>query len=66
METPNSDYVASTLLLEVQFTMADTQTPREQLKSIRFRLGITTREVADFSQKIAEAEGNPEFHISNA
>src|SRR3981081_2057475 len=46
--------------------MADTQTPREQLKSIRFRLGITTREVADFSQKIAEAEGNPEFHISNA
>src|SRR5712671_5249655 len=66
METPSSDYVASTLLLEVQFTMADTQTPREQLKSIRFRLGITTREVADFSQKIAEAEGNPEFHISNA
>jgi len=29
-------------------------------------VGITTREVADFSQKIAEAEGNPEFHISNA
>src|SRR5712675_872501 len=66
METPSSDYVASTLLLEVQFRMADTQTPREQLKSIRSRLGITTREVADFSQKIAEAEGNPEFHISNA
>src|ERR1700716_1999229 len=66
MEAPNSYYVANTLLLEVQFTMADTQTPREQLKSIRFRLGITTREVADFSQKIAEAEGNPEFHISNA
>jgi transcriptional regulator with XRE-family HTH domain len=46
--------------------MAYTQTPNEQLKSIRFRLGITTREVAEFSQKIAEAEGNPEFHISNA
>jgi transcriptional regulator with XRE-family HTH domain len=40
--------------------------PREELKEIRLRLGITTRDVADFSQKIAEAEGNPEFHISNA
>src|SRR5260370_3124674 len=27
---------------------------------------MTTREVADSSQKIAEAEGNAEFHISNA
>jgi transcriptional regulator with XRE-family HTH domain len=42
------------------------QPPSEQLKNIRFRLGITTREVADFSQKIAEAEGNSEYHISNA
>src|ERR1700731_379372 len=40
--------------------------PREELKEIRLRLGITTRDVADFSQKIAESEGNPEFHISNA
>ena len=40
--------------------------PQEQLKDIRVRLGITTRDVADFSQKIAEAEGNPEYHISNA
>jgi transcriptional regulator with XRE-family HTH domain len=40
--------------------------PSEQLKDIRCRLGITTREVAEFSHKIAEAEGNPEFHISNA
>src|SRR5215831_6635844 len=40
--------------------------PHEQLKDIRFRLGISTRDVAEFSQKIAEAEGNPEFHISNA
>ena len=46
--------------------MPATQAPSEQLKNIRCRLGITTREVADFSQKIAEAEGNPEFHISNA
>jgi transcriptional regulator with XRE-family HTH domain len=46
--------------------MAWAQPPSEQLKNIRFRLGITTREVADFSQKIAEAEGNPEYHISNA
>jgi transcriptional regulator with XRE-family HTH domain len=38
----------------------------QQLKNLRIRLGITTREVADFSQRIAEAEGNPEFHISNA
>lgn len=40
--------------------------PHEQLKNIRFRLGITTRDVAEFSHKIAEAEGNGEFHISNA
>src|ERR1700737_2538126 len=46
--------------------MVGAQVPSEQLKHIRCRLGITTREVADFSQKIAEAEGNPEFHISNA
>ena len=46
--------------------MVSSQLPSEQLKEIRSRLGITTREVAEFSQKIAEAEGNPEFHISNA
>jgi transcriptional regulator with XRE-family HTH domain len=40
--------------------------PHEQLKDIRFRLGITTRDVAEFSQQIAAAEGNAEFHISNA
>ena len=40
--------------------------PNEQLKNIRFRLGITTRDVAEFSQKIADTEANPEFHISNA
>lgn len=40
--------------------------PHEQLKAIRLRLDITTRDVAEFSQQIALAEGNPEFHISNA
>jgi transcriptional regulator with XRE-family HTH domain len=37
----------------------------EHLRDIRVRLGITTRTVADFSQKIAEARGNPEYYISN-
>ena len=39
--------------------------PNQRLKELRSRLGVTTREVADLSQKIAEAEGNAEFHISN-
>jgi len=43
-----------------------TPPPNEQLKHLRSRLGITTRDVAEFSQRIAEAEGNPEFQISNA
>ncbi|MBZ5701693.1 MAG: helix-turn-helix transcriptional regulator [Acidobacteriia bacterium] len=37
-----------------------------RLRELRSRIGITTREVADQSQKIAEAEGNPEYYISNA
>jgi transcriptional regulator with XRE-family HTH domain len=41
-------------------------TPNQRLKELRSQLGISTREVADLSKKIAEAEGNPEFHISNA
>jgi transcriptional regulator with XRE-family HTH domain len=40
-------------------------TPNEHLRQTRTRLGITTREVAALSQKIAATEGNPEFHISN-
>lgn len=40
--------------------------PGEQLKELRSRLGITTRDVTEKSQKIAEAEGNEEFCISNA
>lgn len=37
----------------------------EQLKEIRSRLGVTTRDVTELSQKIAESEGNPEYTISN-
>lgn len=40
--------------------------PGDRLKQMRFRLGVTTRDVADLSQKIAEDENNPEFSISNA
>ena len=40
--------------------------PGQRLKDLRSRLGITTREVTDRSQRIAEAEGNEEFYISNA
>lgn len=42
------------------------QPPGDHLRALRFRLGITTRDVESFSQKIAEEEGNPEFAISNA
>src|SRR6202049_916533 len=52
--------------LAVECGMAVGLPPSEQLKDIRTRLGITTRDVAEFSQRIAEAEGNPEFQISNA
>jgi len=38
----------------------------EQLKDLRLRLGMTTRDVADLSQRIVDSEGNAEFHISNA
>lgn len=40
--------------------------PGEQLKEIRNRLRITTREVEECSRQIAEAEANDEFYISNA
>ena len=40
--------------------------PGEQLKDIRSHLGITTRDVTEKSQRIAESEGNEEFCISNA
>lgn len=36
-----------------------------QLKEVRNRLGITTREVEELSRRIAAAEGNDEFYVSN-
>lgn len=38
----------------------------EQLKELRNRIGITIRQVEEYSRKIAEAEENDEFFISNA
>jgi transcriptional regulator with XRE-family HTH domain len=40
--------------------------PGDQLKQLRTRLGITTREVEIYSRKIAESEGNEDFYVSNA
>jgi transcriptional regulator with XRE-family HTH domain len=40
--------------------------PGEQLKEIRNRLGVTTREVEELSRKIAHDSANEEFCISNA
>ena len=40
--------------------------PGQKLKDIRTRLGITTRDVSELSQLIADREGNPEFYVSNA
>ena len=39
--------------------------PGKTLKELRARLGITVREVEEQSQKIAEAQGNVEFFVSN-
>jgi transcriptional regulator with XRE-family HTH domain len=38
----------------------------EQLKDLRNKLGITTRDVEEFSRKIAQDEENEDFYISNA
>jgi len=38
----------------------------EQLRELRNRLGITTRDVEELSGKIAADRGNEEFYISNA
>lgn len=38
--------------------------PGARLKEVRYRLGITTREVAVFSKAIADAERNKEFLVS--
>jgi len=37
----------------------------ERLKEIRNRLNISTRDVEELSRKIADAEGNDEFFVSN-
>jgi transcriptional regulator with XRE-family HTH domain len=41
-------------------------TGTEQLKDLRNRLGITIRQVEDYSRTIAQEEENEEFFISNA
>ncbi len=38
----------------------------EQLKDLRNKLGITTRDVEEYTRKIAEMEGSEDFCISNA
>lgn len=38
----------------------------EQLKDLRNKLGITTRDVEEFSKKIVQEEGSEDFYISNA
>ena len=40
--------------------------PGERLKAIRRHLGISTRQVERYSQRIAKAEGSAKFYISNA
>ena len=40
--------------------------PGEQLRELRNRLGVTTREVEEFSRTIAQDCSNEEFYISNA
>ena len=38
----------------------------ERLKQLRLQLGLTTREVAELSRRIASAEANEEFAVSHA
>ena len=40
--------------------------PGERLKAIRKQVGISTRQVEQYSREIAKAEGNAKFYISNA
>jgi transcriptional regulator with XRE-family HTH domain len=46
--------------------MAHPLRPGDQLRELRNRLGVTTREVEEFSRTVAENSGNEEFYISNA
>jgi transcriptional regulator with XRE-family HTH domain len=57
---------AGRFLLALHSILMSSQRPSEQLKAIRMRLGITTRDVAELSQMLAATEGNPEYAISNA
>jgi len=50
----------------VKINCMGSRLPGDHLRELRFRLGITTRDVESLSQKIAEVEKNPEFQISNA
>jgi len=38
----------------------------EQLKALRRRLDMTTRQVERLSQQVADTKNNPEFYISHA
>jgi transcriptional regulator with XRE-family HTH domain len=38
----------------------------EQLKELRNKLGMTTRDVEEYSRKVVEIEGKEDFYISNA
>jgi len=40
--------------------------PGEQLRTLRTRLAVTTREVEEYSRVIAQEHNNEEFYISNA
>ena len=40
--------------------------PGERLKGLRHRLGITTREVEEYSRQIGDAEHNEDYTVSNA
>jgi transcriptional regulator with XRE-family HTH domain len=51
---------------DVSLSMGLHMRPGEQLWELRNRLGITTREVEEFSRTIAEDSQNEEFYISNA
>ena len=46
--------------------MTCTPRPGDQLRELRNRLGVTTREVEELSRKLAERTGNDEYYISNA
>lgn len=46
--------------------MACAPRPGDQLRELRNRLGVTTREVEELSRKIAERSGNEEYYISDA